>query len=103
MSNLGRFDVSQVGGNASEEIKRLLGDPEAFFNSFQKPEQIPSNTFGRDVGRRMTVTEISILKKKEEPEKLEGRVVMEIEVQEGASTRTLRHEKIYIEVTLQIW
>lgn len=84
MSNAVQFDVSQVGGNASEDIKRLLGDPEAFFNSFQKPGQVQLlNAFGRDIERRMKVTEISILKKKEEPEKLEGRAVMEIEVQEG--------------------
>jgi len=102
MSNAGQFDVSQIGGNASEEIKRLLGDPEAFFNSFRKPGQSPPlNAFGRDIELRMKITEISILKKKEEPQKLEGRAVMEIEVQEGALT--LRYERTCIEVTLQTW
>lgn len=94
--------MSQVSGNASEEIKRLLGDPEAFFNSFRKPGQVSlPNAFGRDIERRMKVTELSILKKKEEPAKLEGRAVMEIEVQEGALT--LRHERTCTEVALQTW
>jgi len=81
----GIFDVSQVGGNASEDIKAILGDPKRFFNSFLKPGQRELNAFGKAIQDRMVVTELSILKKAEEPNKLEGRAVLEIDVTEGTS------------------
>ncbi|PPQ94831.1 hypothetical protein CVT25_007468 [Psilocybe cyanescens] len=76
------FDTSQVAGNAPEEIKRVLGDPRTFFASFLKPGERPLNGFGKDIMERMTVTELSILQKAEEPEKMEGRAVLEVDVSE---------------------
>ncbi|KAF8958526.1 HotDog domain-containing protein [Flammula alnicola] len=73
-TTLPKLDVSQVAGNASEEIKRLLGDAHAFYASFSKPGQQLLNIFASAIEKRM--------KKAEEPNKLEGRAVIEIEVSE---------------------
>ncbi|KAH9482208.1 Acyl-coenzyme A thioesterase 13 [Psilocybe cubensis] len=76
------FDTSKVAGNAPEEIKRILGDTRAFFAAFLKPGQKPLNSFGKDIMERMVVTELAILQKAEEPSKLEGRAVLEVDVSE---------------------
>ncbi|KAF9562480.1 hypothetical protein CPC08DRAFT_706687 [Agrocybe pediades] len=76
------FDVSQVAGNASDEIKMILGNPKAFYASFRKPGERELNVFGKSIQERMVVTELSVLHKAEEPAKLEGRAVLEIDVTE---------------------
>ncbi|PPQ81653.1 hypothetical protein CVT24_002831 [Panaeolus cyanescens] len=81
------FDPSAVKGNAPDKIKKLLGCPRAFFTSFLKPGERELNVFGKDIQERMVVTEISIIRKAEEPKKLEGRAVLEIEVTEGNGDR----------------
>lgn len=83
------FDTSQVAGNAPEEIKRVLGDPRTFFASFLKPGERPLNGFRKDIMERMTVTELSILQKAEEPQKMEGRAVLEVDVSEGTHASCL--------------
>lgn len=77
------FDTSKVAGNAPEEIKRILGDPRTFFASFLKPGQRPLNGFGKEIMERMIVTELAIVQKAEEPQRLEGRAVLEVDVSEG--------------------
>ncbi|KDR84291.1 hypothetical protein GALMADRAFT_237049 [Galerina marginata CBS 339.88] len=76
------FDVSQVAGNAPEEIKRSLGNAKAYFASFRKPGQRQLNMFGKAIQERLKVTELSIVKKAEEPNKVEGRAVLELDVAE---------------------
>lgn len=74
-------DISHISGNASDDIKRILGNPGRFYRHFQ-----PSNTppiFGDSIQTRMVVTEISINNKAEEPRKVEGRVVLELDVADG--------------------
>lgn len=84
------FDVSLVKGNASDDIKRMIGDPGGFFLRFrQQPESSPM--FGEAICKRLVVTEISINAKAEEERKLEARLVLETDVQEGAWGKTLLH------------
>lgn len=75
------INTSNILGNASEDIKRLIGIPHQYFQSFSRDT---TPTFGNAISERLRVTEISIIDKPEEPTKLEGRVVIEIEVSEGA-------------------
>ena len=77
------FDASQVGGNAPEWIKKTLGDPQTFFKSFLRPGQKRLDVFGREIEERMVVVELSIIPKAEEPKKLEGRAVCEMDVTES--------------------
>jgi hypothetical protein len=42
-----------------------------------------SDSFAAAVGQRTQITEVSVLRKAEEPEKLEGRVVCEVVVERG--------------------
>jgi acyl-coenzyme A thioesterase 13 len=74
------FDISQVAGNASEHIKRQLGD---IWSAKTRPLLLLNSTFGRAIGRRFKLTELSIISKADEPNKLEGRAVLEIDVAEG--------------------
>ncbi|KAJ3501718.1 hypothetical protein NLJ89_g9215 [Agrocybe chaxingu] len=76
------FDVNSVAGNAPDNIKRLLGNPRAFYESFQDPRKPPVDYFGKAIEKRMVITEISILEKADEPNKLEGRAVLEIVVEQ---------------------
>ncbi|EDR12638.1 uncharacterized protein LACBIDRAFT_292681 [Laccaria bicolor S238N-H82] len=73
-------DISHVSGNASDDIKHILGIPSRFFQHFQAENAPPM--FGDSIQTRMVVTEISINNKAEEPKKVEGRVVLELDVAE---------------------
>ncbi|KAF8163831.1 HotDog domain-containing protein [Crassisporium funariophilum] len=75
------FDISRITGNATDNTKRNLGDPGSFFQN-RRPEEIRAPIFGESIQRRLKVTEISVNKKPEEDKKLEGRVVMELDVEE---------------------
>jgi len=74
-------DLSHISGNATDDIKRILGNPGRFYRQLQ-PENTPP-MFGDSILTRMVVTEISINNKAEEPKKVEGRVVLELDVAEG--------------------
>jgi acyl-coenzyme A thioesterase 13 len=74
-------DIAHISGNASEEVKRLLANPGAFFTNL--PLDLKGPIFGQSITERLVVTEISVDKKADEPKKLEGRVVCEITVEEG--------------------
>lgn len=77
------FDISEVTGNASDDIKLKLGNILRAFNYGSKRQQL--NTFGLSIQLRLKPTEFSINSKAEEPNKLEGRAVFEIDVAEGQS------------------
>ena len=76
------FDISQIAGNAPDDIKLRLGDMSRFFNGSKKRQQL-KNRFGKAIELRLKLTELSIISKAEEPNKLEGRAVLEIDVAEG--------------------
>ncbi|KAJ2915610.1 hypothetical protein MD484_g4795, partial [Candolleomyces efflorescens] len=80
-SSSSTFDVSKVTGNAPLPVKHRLGDSPAYFGSWINPAyQDPSYIFGRSIADRFRVTEISVNEKVDEASKLEGKVVLELEV-----------------------
>lgn len=78
------IDTSQMKGNVSPEVKLAL------LNSLAQPGHISHSTgkpfrgFKAEIVSRMQLTEASVLSKAEEPDKLEGRTVFEVIVDEGA-------------------
>lgn len=74
---------TRIKGNASDKIKEALESPVKFTSAFHKPGQIPLNTFAKAISDRMKVTEVSIEQKAAEPSKVEGKVVLELDVAEG--------------------
>ncbi|TFK44002.1 hypothetical protein BDQ12DRAFT_731952 [Crucibulum laeve] len=75
------IDINAIAGNASGDIKHILGNPGAFFAN-RTGEEFSSPLFGESIQNRLVVTEISVDKKEAEPKKLEGKVVLEIDVVE---------------------
>ena len=80
------FNILEVAGNAPDDIKRKLGNMRRFFNYGSKKQQ-QLNAFGKDIQLRLKLTELSIISKAEEPNKLEGRAVLDIDVAEGKQTK----------------
>ena len=72
-------------GNASDDLKRLIGDPGSFFAS-RRPGSVEGPIFAESIQKRLKCTEISINRKAEEERKLEARYVVETEVTEGMRT-----------------
>ncbi|KAG1868106.1 HotDog domain-containing protein [Suillus tomentosus] len=76
------IDTSQMKGNISPEVKLAL------LNSLAQPGHISHSTgkpfrgFKAEIVSRMQLTEASVLSKAEEPDKLEGRTVFEVIVDE---------------------
>ena len=68
-------NVSLIGGNVSTELKR------SFFNGLHG--QLASKGFEFEIARRTVWKEMSLLQMTEEPEKLEGRTVFEVTVEDG--------------------
>ena len=79
-STIPAFDISHIAGNAADSIKLKLRDIPGFLES---PKHKFKNSFGRAIELRMKLTELSIISKAEEPNKLEGRAVLEVDVAEG--------------------
>lgn len=75
--------VSQISGNASDNIKRIMG---SFFQNFHQ-EDVGFSAFGDSIEKRMKIVEISVNKNGEEERKLEARVVIELDVTEGQCRR----------------
>ncbi|KAG1792116.1 HotDog domain-containing protein [Suillus subaureus] len=78
------IDTSQVEGNASSEIKhRLLSGLQSMRSSrISQSTGKPFGGFEAELVSRLRLTEASISSKTEEPEKLEGRVVFQVIVDE---------------------
>lgn len=74
-------DPSKIIGNASEDVKRLIGDPVPIFLG---KRSIRDGSFGASIIKRLIVKEVSVVDKFEEPRKKEGRVVCEVIAKEGA-------------------
>jgi acyl-coenzyme A thioesterase 13 len=77
------FDISQITGNASDDIKRTVCNPGpgGFFHLNSE-----FSMFGGSILKRMKVLEISFNRKAEEEKKMEARVVVELDVTEGQYT-----------------
>jgi len=73
----GEIDISMITGNASDDIKRVVGHPWGLLSGYGN-----SPTFGESIQKRLKVTEVSIDKKSEEERKLEARLVIELDVVE---------------------
>ncbi|KAF5387650.1 hypothetical protein D9615_000771 [Tricholomella constricta] len=72
-SDLSDDMISQVAGNAPREIKEV---PLKWLAVFRAREV----SFANSVAHRVRVTEVSIVKNPEDPRRIEGRVVCEIDV-----------------------
>ncbi len=73
-------DASGVAGNAPNDIKALLANPMEILKMYKDGEL---TGFGRTVLSTLTVTEVSLVKKAEEPMRDEARVVCKLIVDEG--------------------
>ncbi|KAG1873619.1 hypothetical protein DFJ58DRAFT_881649 [Suillus subalutaceus] len=78
------INTSQVQGNASPEVKLAL------LNYLVQPRHVSRSTgkpfrgFKAEFVSRLQLAEASVLSKAEEPDRLEGRTVLEAIVDEGA-------------------
>ena len=82
------IDISQIMGNASDDIKRIVGNPGFAFQSIVPVEDLrlkpgSSMTFGGSIVKSLKVVEISLNRNEEEEKKMEARVVVELDVTEG--------------------
>ncbi|KAF9236188.1 HotDog domain-containing protein [Melanogaster broomeanus] len=73
------IDVAAIGGNASIELKQSLADHVIAIAKVNKARGIRG--FEPVIYSRIEYKEVSVLQKAEEPEKLEGRVVCEMTVE----------------------
>ncbi|KAG2073637.1 hypothetical protein BDR04DRAFT_1094594 [Suillus decipiens] len=79
------IDASQVEGNASPDIKHSLLAALQYMQLSHVSQSTSKSlgSFEAEFASRLQLTEVSILSKTEEPEKLEGRVVLQATVDEG--------------------
>jgi len=75
------FDPSTITGNISDDIKQAIGVNVHWLTRFVSPG---STIFAESIQKRLKVVEFSIKEKDEEPNKTEARVVVEVDVTEGA-------------------
>ena len=78
------IDISQIAGNAPDDMKLWLGNIPRFFNGSKRQHL---DRFAKAIELRLKLTELSILSKADEPNKLEGKAVLEIDVAEGTVTK----------------
>ncbi|KAG2073638.1 hypothetical protein BDR04DRAFT_1094596 [Suillus decipiens] len=81
---LSDIDASQVEGNASPDIKHSLLAALQYMQLSHVSQSTSKSlgSFEAEFASRLQLTEVSILSKAEEPEKLEGRVVLQAIVDE---------------------
>ncbi|KAF9226814.1 hypothetical protein BS17DRAFT_776168 [Gyrodon lividus] len=73
-------DIAAIGGNASQELKQSVVDLVTAAAKSNRAKGLRG--FEPGIASRVEWTEISVSQKAEEPEKLEGRVVFEITVED---------------------
>lgn len=81
-------DVAHISGSATAATKRTVSNPGKFFGNYY-PDIIKKPIFGEDIFRRMKVVDVSVDPKAEEEKKLEAKVVIEIDVAEGAQAKAM--------------
>lgn len=80
----GRYKT--IAGNASDEVKQTLADVLCTFMG-------RGRGFADAIGGRVRITDANIQEKVDEPEKLEAKVVCEIDVEEGMYLSTSKTAK----------
>ncbi|KAF9527971.1 hypothetical protein CPB83DRAFT_814464 [Crepidotus variabilis] len=76
-------DVSNIAGNASGDIKRTLANYRLYRGLSQTEDPDIDSIFGRSIQKSLRFVEISIKNHVEESQRLEGRVVLELDVSKG--------------------
>ena len=71
-------DPSKIAGNASMQIKEYMSTLLDVLSA-----RTISRGFAHNIGRSLSLTEVSFLKNVEEPGRMEGRVVVELTVDGG--------------------
>jgi acyl-coenzyme A thioesterase 13 len=71
----------QIKGNASLEARKVLSNPAAFFTRRSEPGRVPC--FGDSIHRRFVVTEAYIQSKREDEQRKEAMIVVELDVTDG--------------------
>ncbi|KJA29567.1 hypothetical protein HYPSUDRAFT_60425 [Hypholoma sublateritium FD-334 SS-4] len=74
-------DVSHISGNVPPHIKRALSNPKAFYES-RLERKIEGPVFFEGIQERLLVKEISVRPKSADAANFEGRVVVELDVEE---------------------
>lgn len=80
---------SRIKGNLSSELKQQL--EEGMYGLMAR-----SDVYGASIGKRVVVTEASIVPKAEEASRTEARVVCEVTVEEGYSSCRLRKQSLTV-------
>ena len=75
-------DISHISGNASDKTKRVLSSVHRIFTN-RTGNANAGPLFGEAIQKRLKVTEVSVNQKAEEPQRLEGKVVLETTIEEG--------------------
>jgi acyl-coenzyme A thioesterase 13 len=74
-------DIAHVFGSPAPDVKKIVVNPLLFPGI--TPTSGKAKGFGCSIAARLVITEVSIEKKAEEPQKQEGRVVCELPVEAG--------------------
>jgi len=78
------LDISQVTGNVSDDLKRLIAYPwESLYTAQDEDGQWKWSGYNAELFKRMKVTEVSVEKNALEPKKFTGKVVCEMDVERG--------------------
>ncbi|KAG6334335.1 hypothetical protein ID866_4759 [Astraeus odoratus] len=80
MDNRESVDVSLIGGNASTELKKTFFD--VLCGRAKTVNAAGIRGFEYEIASRVVWKEMSVVNKADEPEKLEGRTVFEITVED---------------------
>jgi acyl-coenzyme A thioesterase 13 len=75
-------DISHISGNASDKTKQALASVHRIFTN-RTSNANAGPVFGESIQKRLKVTEVSVNQKAEEPQRLEGKVVLEATIEEG--------------------
>ncbi|KAJ2923168.1 hypothetical protein H1R20_g13924, partial [Candolleomyces eurysporus] len=81
MSSSPAVDISSIAGNASDNTKQVLSSVHRIFAN-RTDNDNAGPVFGEAIQKRLEVTEVSVNPKAEEPQRLEGKVVLETTVEE---------------------
>jgi len=79
-----RVDPTKIAGNAPFEVKQKLANVSEYFEQFAPERFKGMNIFGKSIFERFEITEISVERKRDGEKEMEGRVVLELDVAEGA-------------------
>jgi acyl-coenzyme A thioesterase 13 len=85
-------DISGIAGNASFQVKKQV----ATMYLELLTNKMSGRGFACNIGTRLILKEISFRKKVEEPQRMEGRVVVELTVNSGTTHRSRTWLSFYL-------